>query len=133
MPKFVADSAQSTGLKWQAASSGALTKIVGTTYSNVANLTVDDCFTATYKKYVAIFTNFCGNFADDLHLQLRYAGPTTQTTDYTYSGYGYSDANTLFTHGAGAQTQFVIDTESGNSDYPISFIIYFRTNLFKNY
>ncbi len=86
---LVADSAETTGLKWAAASSGALTLVKRSSFSNVAgtSTTFDGVFTSTYKSYLLIIESIFGaDSADDLQVQFRYAGPTTQTSNY----FGYS-------------------------------------------
>ena len=82
---LTADSTTATGLKWAAASSGALTLITRQSFSNVAGTgtTFDGVFTSTYKTYLAVIETIVGTtYADDLQLQFRYAGPTTQATAY---------------------------------------------------
>jgi hypothetical protein len=77
---------------WVSASSGAMTLVKRASFSNVAgtSTTFDDVFTSTYKSYnIQIENLYATTSDDDLHFQLRYAGPTTETTGY----YG----NTLLT------------------------------------
>jgi len=76
---LTADSAEATGLKWAAASSGALTKITSADFSAQSSVTIDDVFTASYKRYQIIICA-TGSVGDaTLQLQMRYAGPTTET------------------------------------------------------
>jgi hypothetical protein len=77
------DSSTTTGLKWAAASSG-LTLIKTASFSNVADTgtTFDDVFSSTYTNYVAYVYLYVTTGAPDIQLQMRYAGPTTQTTGY---------------------------------------------------
>ena len=96
---LVADSSTATGLKWAAASSGALTKIVTGTFTAVANTstTFDGCFTSTYRNYLVIFNG--GASADnDLYVQNRVGGVTQSANQY-YGGrftVAYSGANGTF-------------------------------------
>jgi hypothetical protein len=81
---FVADSAETTGLKWAAASSGALTLIKRASFSNVATTTTtfDSVFTTTYKSYlVNIETVSAATTSDDLQFQFR-NGTSTIAADY---------------------------------------------------
>ena len=79
---LVADSSQSTGVKWAA---GGLTLITTASFSSVADTgtTFDSVFSSTYNHYVAFIYCTTSAGAPDLQMQLRYAGPTTQTTGYT--------------------------------------------------
>ena len=90
---LVADSSTSTGLKWAAASSGALTFIARTSFSNVASQAFDSVFTSTYKNYLVVFDNiYAATGSDKLQLQFRYSGNTTQTTGL-YSNCVWARAN----------------------------------------
>lgn len=82
---LTADSSTSTGLKWAAASSGALTKITSATFSAVTNTgtTFDDVFSTTYNNYKIIFSNLNTSAGSaDYLFQLRTSGPTTKATQY---------------------------------------------------
>ena len=60
-----------------------LTFISRTTFSNVASQAFDDVFTSNYYSYIArIEYVYAATNSDDLQLQFRYAGPTTQTSGY---------------------------------------------------
>jgi len=105
---LTADSAEATGLKWATAAtaSSGFTFITRSTFSNVATADIDSIFNSTYETYqIVIESAFGTNVTDDLRIQLRYAGPTTQATDYygriaslgaTYSN-AYTDAGTSMT------------------------------------
>lgn len=70
---------------WTTPASGALTLITRQSFSNVANTgtTFDSIFSSTYKTYeVIIEQSSAVTYSDDLQVQFRYAGPTTQTTSY---------------------------------------------------
>jgi hypothetical protein len=93
---LVADSSTATGLKWAtpATASSGLVLISRTTFSSVASQAFDNVFTSTYKAYKVVIENVsAATGTDDLQMQFRYAGPTTQTTNYfgprfyqTYTG-----------------------------------------------
>ena len=55
--------------------------------SAVSSVTIDNCFTSTYDNYLVIGSNIGGSASVDLYCQMRYAGPTTQSTSY-YQGIG---------------------------------------------
>jgi hypothetical protein len=82
---LTADSTAATGLKWATAAtpSSGLNLIARTSFSNVASQAFDDVFTSTYATYFAVIEQiYAATGDDDLQLQLRYAGPTTQTATY---------------------------------------------------
>lgn len=100
---LVADSTQTTGLKWATPSSGALTLINRTTFSNVASQTIDSVFSSTYKHYL-IAIEYCYGAArqNDLYFRFVYSG-TVVSSDYYFSARGYNDSGALVgTNGGGA-------------------------------
>jgi hypothetical protein len=111
---LVADSTASTGLKWATPASG-MTKITSGTFSNVASVAIDSVFSSTYKNYVAVITVGAVTSSDDLQLQMRYAGPTTQTTSYYGSQFEYDRSNTLFTAGYSNTAQATLLQSAGES------------------
>jgi hypothetical protein len=94
---LTADSSTATGLKWAtpAGASGALTKIMSATFSNVADTgtTFDGVFTSTYNNYLIVFSDIYGTYNSDFRFRLRTAGPTTVSTAY----YGAVTRNTSLT------------------------------------
>jgi hypothetical protein len=123
---LTADSAESTGLKWAAPASGAVTFIARTTFSGVASQTFDSVFTSTYKSYMAIIENFNGSAGgDDLQLQFRY-GTTTRTTSYW--GGSWTTFNNSATQAIGnSNDSFAsILPGSGASGSPLSATLWFN-------
>jgi hypothetical protein len=116
VPKFVADSVETTGLKWAAPASGALTKIVSGSFSNVATVDIDSVFSSTYKNYMVVLRTSAATPANDLQLQYRIAGPST-ITGATYYGalYQYNRTNTLTTGGYSAGNQATLAINAGSS------------------
>jgi hypothetical protein len=83
VPKFVADSVETTGLKWVAPLSGALTLIKSQTIgSAVSSITVTGAFSSTYDNYLITINGGVGSTLNALSLQL---GSTT--TGYFLFGY----------------------------------------------
>lgn len=78
------DSAEATGLKWATASSGALTKIVGASFTASAGLSVNNCFTSTYKNYRVMFRIKASTAAGTIAWRWRASG-----ADLTGGGYYY--------------------------------------------
>jgi hypothetical protein len=70
---------------WATQSGSAITLITRASFSAVADTgtTFDGIFNSTYKTYMVIIEeSFAVTYSDDLQVQFRYAGPTTQTTSY---------------------------------------------------
>jgi hypothetical protein len=89
---LVADSTAATGLKWASASSG-LNFIARTSFSAVASQAFDSVFSSTYKSYLVVIESLGTVSQNALQMQLRYAGPTTQSGGY-YGNSIYSRSNT---------------------------------------
>lgn len=123
------DSSTATGLKWAAASSGGMTLIKRASFSNVANTgtTFDDIFTSSYTSYLLVIDSiYSAAQNDDLHMQLRYAGPTTQASLYFVSN-SYVARNSASTGYANSDNtaQALLAENSGNSTYLMNGQMYF--------
>jgi hypothetical protein len=124
---LTADSTAATGLKWATASAGALNLIVTTSFSNVASQAFDDVFTSTYKTYYVVINDiYAATGTDDLHLQLRYAGPTTQTASYYGSSIGYSYTTSSIAIASNNASQLTMSGMTGTVGCPGGGEIYFN-------
>jgi hypothetical protein len=109
---LVADSSTATGLKWAAASSGALTKITSATFTAVSDTstTFDGVFTNTYNNYLIEISPVRGSVSSAaLNFQLRKAGPTTQTS--AYNGNRLTNATVTTTSSGSTFTLLNLETE----------------------
>jgi hypothetical protein len=115
---LTADSTQSLGLKWAApaASGSGMTLISRTEFSNVASQAFDGVFTSTYTNYLAIIDYIeAGTFDDTLHLQFRYAGPTTQAASYYGSSLEQPRTGSQVLTSTDNANQFTITADIGGS------------------
>lgn len=115
-----------TAPEWGAAgSAGALTKIASGEFTNESSVAIDSVFSSTYRNYIAYLNVYAATVADDFQLQLRYAGPTTQTSDYYGSGFHYSRSNALTTFGYTNANQMTLSQETagvgGKSSFQVNF------------
>lgn len=117
---LTADSTASTGLAWKTAGSG-LTLITRTSFSNVASQAFDDVFTSTYLSYLVVIDDiYAATGSDDLQLQFRYAGPTTQASGYYGSTWGVAYNATTFSTASNGSNQLTISQISGTVGTPAS-------------
>jgi hypothetical protein len=126
---IVADSATATGLKWAAPAGGGsgLTFISRTTFSNVASQAFDDVFTSSYYNYIArIEYVYAATGGDDLQLQFRYAGPTTQTSGYYGSSFETVYTGTSAITGSNNAAQGTLSIETGASPQGTTAVINFN-------
>jgi len=103
---------------WATASSGALTLIQRSSFSNVAGTTTtfDGVFTSTYKTYfVNIETVYGGTGADDLQLQLIYSGTTQAANYYTANFYANYSASAMSFMGENNTSQIPLTSHVGDS------------------
>ena len=91
---LVADSTASTGLKWAAASSGAMTLVTSTTMSAVTSKSIDSIFTTTYDNYIINFTMLT-SASDNISFRLRASGADDTSSFYDYVGIRGRNAGTL--------------------------------------
>lgn len=80
-----------SGSAWVAvAATGGFNLINRTSFSNVASTTTsfDNVFSSTYETYMIVVEGIYSAVSDDMQIQMRYAGPTTQVTNYYGMSYG---------------------------------------------
>jgi hypothetical protein len=123
---LTADSAEATGLKWAAASSGAVTLIARTTFSGVTSQIFDSIFTSTYKSYMVIVEGVNGTSdGADLQIQMR-QGSTTITSGYYGASWSSSYNSATQAIGNSNDSFFTITPGSGSSGAPVSATIFFN-------
>lgn len=116
---LTADSTAATGLKWAAASSGAMTFINRTSFSAVASQTFDSVFSSTYDTYLIVAENlFCSTGVNDVQFQWRYSSSTENTGYYGTSARFTS--STTYTQSSNT-AEFTIADQIGTSSQPGSF------------
>ena len=103
-----------TAPEWGAASAGSLTKITSATFTSVASVAVDACFTSTYKRYLVHVKSFAATTANAFQMQWRESG-VTKTTGYSGGGYGSDRSNTKEDYGYSGANQFTLSSTSGIS------------------
>lgn len=104
---------------WATPSSGAMSLITRSSFSNVASVTYDSVFSSTYGNYMIVIESFyAATSTDDILFQLRY-GATTQT--FSYNG---SNINTVNTGNAAPtgfnhpSDSFALADQSGTASEP---------------
>jgi hypothetical protein len=127
---LVADSTASTGLKWAAPSSGALTLISTTTFSAVASQSFNNVFSSTYTNYLILGTGlFINTGTSDLRLRYRVSG--TDTTGGAYIVGGFKSTNLALTNSALQTTYLALGDISTRDEGALQFTS-MRPNLAKD-
>jgi hypothetical protein len=127
---LVADSVEATGLKWVAPSSGALTLISTTTFSNVGAQNIDSVFNSTYTNYTLILTGlYISSGSSDLRLRLRAAGSDLSAGAYIVSG--WKSTNVSLTNFATQTTSWSLG-DIGTRDEQSFYVNLFRPNAAKD-
>lgn len=83
---------------WTTLGGSAMTKVTSADFSAQSSVAVDSVFTSSYKRYMVLL-EVTGSTSQVLRLQFRYAGPTTQASDYYGSNFDYSRANAISGNG----------------------------------
>jgi hypothetical protein len=111
-----------TAPEWATVSSGAMTLVQRSSFSNVANTgtTFDAVFSSTYKSYVMVIENiYAATGGDDLHFQFRYAGPTTQAAGYYGNAQRFVyNSTTATTASIDNANEIVLHVRTGDSSGP---------------
>lgn len=129
MPKFVADSGQTTGLKWEAPAARSLIKISTTSFSNVATQDIDSVFNSTYNTYLVVINQiFAATQANPPQLQMRYS-TTTEVSSYfgLLDNMSYLGTSTLVGTNNGSECRLA--NQSGASGFPSSAVFYINFPL----
>lgn len=88
---LTADSTTATGLKWAAASAGALVYVGGTSFSGSSTQSLNNIFTSTYQNYKVEF-NIQKSANSNIYFRFRSGG--TDNTNANYKSYAsYLDLN----------------------------------------
>ena len=104
---LTADSAEATGLKWAAASAGALTFIKSQSFSAVASQAVTSAFSATYTRYKVVIEIDSNSSTGYISLRMRSGGTDNTAANYFYSGiYNTSTTTAPAGEGGSAATAF---------------------------
>ena len=115
---LTADSSTATGLKWAAASSGAMTKITSGTFTTVSEVSVDSCFSSTYKNYVIrlMAYNDAGiGGAEDFQFRFRNNTPSTITSGYSAGGQRIIRSGTVSNMSSDNAAQLTLTPDMGFS------------------
>ena len=100
---------------WATASSSAMTLITRQTASGVAALTIDNCFTSTYKTYLIVAEKFYASGAtDDLGFELRFGTTNKTGAYYGSSGQLPNNGGALVNSSSSAATFFKLQTDSAS-------------------
>jgi hypothetical protein len=127
---LVADSSETTGLKWNNQNSGGLALINTTTFTSISTgVIVDNCFSSTYRNYRLLLT-LTASAPAETALQFRIGGSTTGGTSYRFQIFKATNTSlsgaqnvsaALITIGASRQTEashIVVDISRPNEALP---------------
>ena len=110
---LTAASGQATGLEWATPASG-LTKIVTASFSSVASVSINNCFTTTYKVYKIVLHSLANSATGAVFLQWQTGTNTlVSSADYYGAGEGRDNNSSTDTISDNAQTKFTFLYEVG--------------------
>jgi hypothetical protein len=110
---IVADSGETTGLRWSAPSSGALTLITGQSFSASTSIVVNNCFTSTYTNY-KIILNYNSSTNAQTRFRLRVGGTSDSANSYSANSV-FINNTTITNEHNGSLTYFVFNVCDGTS------------------
>ena len=115
-------------VKWAtpAVSASGMTLVTRQSFSAVTTTTTtfDGCFTSTYETYLVVAENFYGSDANaDTYLQLRYAGPTTQSSGYFGTTTEFGSSAVFTNQNSVAQFTTMLYPGTSSQPSPFNFVI----------
>jgi hypothetical protein len=119
---LTADSAETTGLKWAAASSGALTLITTQSFTTSAALNINDIFSTTYDHYRLIFT-MSNSASTAITARLRVSGADNTNSSYNTQRLTVSGSNVTAAVATSA-TSFEITDYTASETFIVDAMIY---------
>ena len=119
---LVADSAETTGLKWAAASSGALTLITTQSFTTSAALNINDIFSTTYDHYRLIFT-MSNSASTAITARLRVSGSDNSNSSYNTQRLTVSGSNVTAALATSA-TSFEVTDYTASETFIVDAMIY---------
>lgn len=122
---LVADSTQSTGLKWGTVSSG-LALITNTAFTTSTAVNVNNVFTSSYRNYRVIVNITASSAQTGVALRLRASGTDNSGSNYVYGGIqNFSNDTTTYTVQSNGATNFPgglqTNSTSGATTYAYEF------------
>lgn len=120
--QFLKVNSGATAPEWAAIPNKGVTKIAAASFTTQSTVTVDSVFSSTYTRYFMRLNLLGSSGGAQPQLQLRYS-TSTQSANYSGSGFSYDRANSLTTFGYVNQAQFRID--AGLSAYKSEYLINF--------
>jgi hypothetical protein len=113
---LTADSAEATGMKWAAASSGSgMTLISTTSFSAASAVNVNNCFSSTYDSYKIIST-FIPSDNTTCKVRFRNSGSNITTSTY-YMGISYYSTGTRQFDYTNGTTEFNIGNAGPSANF----------------
>lgn len=111
---LTADSAQSTGLKWATAATGALTLVRSQSFTSASTVDLSDIFSSTYDNYL-ILGNYQPSTGADLQFRFRVGGADNTTSNYSHQNL-IADGTSVTAGRAASGTTGVFGTGSASVD-----------------
>ena len=108
------DSAEATGLKWAAASAGAMVFITGESFSAVSSVSLTtNTFTSTYDIYKVFFQFSAASSTSVIQLRMRNSGTDITSSNYFFGGLGtdYLSSTTVYKNGS-ANSAWTINADA---------------------
>lgn len=111
---LTANSAETTGLKWAAPSSGSLTLVRSQSFTSATSVDLSDVFSATYDNYL-ILGNYQPSAGADLNFRFRVSGADNSTSNYNHQNL-IVDGSTVTAGRAAGITSGTFGTGSASVD-----------------
>jgi hypothetical protein len=121
---LVADSTQTTGLKWATPSTGAMSYITGASFSGVSSFSLpNSTFTSTYDNYFLMVNVTDASATTNLNIRMRTGGSDDSNTNYNYR-YGITDTSGSQNYDGGTGTSAIVIAGTTTTDDRLAYPLY---------
>lgn len=121
---LTADSTTSTGLKWAAPSSGAMSYVTGASFSAVSSFSLPNgTFTSTYDNYFLLVNLSDASATTNINIRMRVGGSDETGTNYNYR-YFITDVGGGTANDGGTGTASMVFAGTTTTDDRLSYPLY---------
>lgn len=100
---------------WTTAAGGDFTKITSSTFTTSSSVSINNCFTSTYKNYRILFTVTAATAGNNQRLRFRASSTDNTTANYNGQNQYFGASSGIFTTASGTSVYLYDSATNGNA------------------